>query len=80
MAHVTNMFYVFQKVVIQYIKALDSNMRKVSYLSDGAVSQYENRKKYFQLVISKNDSLIATERYFFATSHGKIVAGIAQSV
>jgi hypothetical protein len=38
MAHVTNTFYAFQKVVIQCIKTLDSNMRKISYFIDEAVS------------------------------------------
>jgi hypothetical protein len=71
MAHVTSTFYTFQKVVNQYIKTLVSNVRKISYFSDGTTSQYENRKKFANLVNHKNDFGIAAECHFFATSHGK---------
>jgi hypothetical protein len=71
MAHVTSTFYAFQKVVIQCIKTLDSNMRKIPHFSDGAASQYKNRKKFADLVNHKNDFGIAAEWHFFATSHGR---------
>jgi hypothetical protein len=38
MVHVISTFYASQKVVIQYIKTLGSNMRKILYFSDGAVT------------------------------------------
>jgi hypothetical protein len=70
MVHVTSTFYAFQKVATQYIKTLDSNMRKVLYFSDGAVSHY-NRKNFANLVNRKNDFGIAAEWHFFATGYGK---------
>jgi hypothetical protein len=53
------------------IKTMDSNMRKISYFSDGAESQYKNRKESANLVNHKNDLGIAAEWHFFATSHDK---------
>jgi hypothetical protein len=61
MAHITRTFYAFQKVVIQYSKTLDSNMRKILYLNDRAVSQCKKRKKTANLVIHRNDFGIAAE-------------------
>jgi hypothetical protein len=71
MAHITNTFYAFQKAVIQYVKTMDSKMRKILHLSDGAASQYKKNKNFANLVNHKDDSGIAAEWHFFATSHGK---------
>lgn len=46
MTHVTSTFHAFQKVVIQYIEAMDSNVRKVSYFSEGVESQHKNKKNW----------------------------------
>jgi hypothetical protein len=67
MAHVTSTFYAF----IQYIKLLNSNMKEISYFSDGDASQYKNRKNVANLVTRKKVSGIAAQWHFFVTSHGK---------
>ena len=41
------------------------------YISDGAASQYKNRKKFSNLCHHKLDFGVKAEWYFSATSHGK---------
>ena len=48
------------------------NLRKVYYFTDGASSQYKNRKKNFvNLAFHMQDFNLEAEWHFFATSHGK---------
>jgi hypothetical protein len=68
---VTSTFYAFHKVVIQYIKTLASDMRKIWYLNEGTVSQYKNTNNFANLVSHNNDSGIPAKWHFFATSNGK---------
>ena len=41
------------------------------YFSDGAVSQYKNKKNFLNLVNHNDDFGMPAEWHFFATSHGK---------
>ena len=41
------------------------------YFSDGAASQYKNRKNFINLCHHEEDFGVHAEWHFFATSHGK---------
>ena len=41
------------------------------YFSDGAASQYKNRKNFLNLCFHKSDFGVPAEWHFSATSHGK---------
>lgn len=47
------------------------NISKIFFMSDGAASQYKNRKKNSSLCKFKTNYGIDVEWHFFATSHGK---------
>lgn len=42
--HDTSIFYTFQKHLIQYITENHPKIKKIIYFSDGAASQYKNKK------------------------------------
>ena len=46
-------------------------MKQIYYFSDGAASQYKNRKNFLNLCYHHTDFGIAAEWHFSATSHGK---------
>ena len=46
-------------------------VNKIYFMSDGAASQYKNRKNFSSLCQFKNKYNIEAEWHFFATSHGK---------
>ena len=43
----------------------------VYYFSDGAASQYKNKKNFIHLACHQHDFKVPAEWHFFATSHGK---------
>ena len=45
--------------------------KKIIYFSDGATSQYKNRKNFVNLCLHKDDFGISAEWHFSATSHRK---------
>lgn len=47
------------------------NLNKIYFMSDGAASQYKNRKNFSSLCQFKKNYDIDVEWHFFATSHGK---------
>ncbi len=55
------LLYLFIKKLIEYLKQKFTLVKKIYYISDGAASQYKNRKKF----------IISVEWHFSATSHGK---------
>lgn len=70
--HNTIAFYLFQKCLIDYLKAhLASQPQKIYYFSDGAASQYKNRKNFINLCCHKEDFGVNAQWHFSATSHGK---------
>ena len=46
-------------------------MKKIFYFSDGAASQYKNRKNFINLCHHSTDFSVDAEWHFSATSHGK---------
>lgn len=62
-----------QVFIAKLINFLSSKMelRKIMFVSDGAASQYKNRKNFASLCQYKTKYNLDVEWHFFATSHGK---------
>ena len=70
--HDTIAVYLFQKKLIEFlVKTLGHLPKRILYFSDGAASQYKNRKNFLNLCHHLSDFGIPAEWHFFATSHGK---------
>ena len=72
--HDTIAVYTFQKSFINFLKTfLPTHLHpsKLIYFSDGAASQYKNRKNFSNLCFHQEDFGISAEWHFSATSHGK---------
>ena len=70
--HDTIAVYLFQKKLIEFlVKMLGQLPKKIYYFSDGAASQYKNRKNFLNLCFHESDFGIPAEWHFSATSHGK---------
>ncbi len=61
----------FSKEVNCLPEVLPSTPQKIIYFSDGAASQYKNRKNFVNLCKHETDFGIKAEWHFSATSHGK---------
>jgi hypothetical protein len=57
--------------MLTYLKELHPNLKKVIHFNDGADSQYQNFKKFINLLHHKQDFKLDGEWHFFATSHAK---------
>ena len=70
--HDTIAVYLFQKRLIAFLKQkLPFPLKKITYFSDGAASQYKNRKNFNNLCHHELDFGVKAEWHFSATSHGK---------
>ena len=72
--HDTTAVYLFQKAFIAFIRRVlprRCQPRKIIYFSDGAASQYKNRKNFVNLCHHEKDFGISAQWHFSATSHGK---------
>ena len=72
--HDTIAVYLFQKCFIAFLKdflAERLQPKKIIYFSDGAASQYKNRKNFLNLCHHREDIDITAEWHCSATSHGK---------
>ena len=65
--HDTVAVHLFQRQFIQCLK----KPSHLFYTSDGAASQYKNRKNFINLCHHEEDFGVAAEWHFSATSHGK---------
>ena len=63
--------YLFQKNLITFLKEQCSTPDKIIYFSNGAASQYKNRKNFVNLCHYQADFGIKAEWHFSATSHGE---------
>jgi len=68
--HNTTTVYTFQQHLIREIKIIP-NIEMVVYFSDGASSQYKNKKNFVNVCQHRNDYGVEAEWNFFASSHGK---------
>lgn len=79
--HNTITVYMCQTLLIARLKAKFHTVNKIYYFTDGAASQYKNRKNFLNLFYHKKDFNVEAEGHFFATSHGKGPAdGLSGSV
>lgn len=69
--HNVNAVYLFQRKLIEYLRAARSSTKKIIFFSDGAASQYKNKKNFLNLCLFREDFSFEAEWHFFATSHGK---------
>lgn len=72
--HDTTAVYLYQRCFIAFLQRFlpaRSQPRKIIYFSDGAASQYKNRKNFINLCHHELDFGISAEWHFSATSHGK---------
>lgn len=69
--HDINAVYLFQTKLVEYLRRERGSTRKIIFLSDGAASQYKNKKKFLNICLFKKDFNLEAEWHFFATSHGK---------
>ena len=72
--HDTIAVHLFQKSFIGFLKDLlpaRLYLKNTIYSSDGAASQYKNRKNFLNLCNHKDDFGVEAEWHFSATSHGK---------
>jgi hypothetical protein len=63
--------YKYQCKLIEFLKTKFETVNKIYYFSNGAASQYKNKKNFINLCNHFNDFGIHAEWHFFATSHGK---------
>lgn len=71
--HDTVAVHLFQRALITFLKSAlpITDIKKITYFSDGAASQYKNRKNFVNLCSHEADFGIKAEWHFSATSHGK---------
>ena len=70
--HDTIAVNLFQRNLIDFLKkSLPCHVKKITYFSDGAASQYKNHKNFINLCYHQLDFGIEAEWHFSATSHGK---------
>lgn len=63
--------FTVQKHLIDDIKIIALQVRKVIYFSDGSSSQYKNKKNFLNLCHHLNDFGVEAEWNFFASCHEK---------
>jgi hypothetical protein len=69
--HKNETVYAFLHQLVKYLKEEIANLKHIFYFSDGAASQYKNRKNVINLRYHFEDFGVTAEWHFFATSHGK---------
>ena len=72
--HDTTAVHLYQKCFTAFLRKFfptRSQPHKIIYFSDGAASQYKNRKNFINLCHHKEDFGITAEWHFSATAHGK---------
>jgi hypothetical protein len=69
--HNTAVVHCFQKYFIEDLKAIAPTIKKVIYFTDGASSQYKNKKNFLNICYHEQDFGLQVEWHFFATAHGK---------
>ena len=72
LTHDTVAVHLFQNYLIAFLKEKFGSLPlKIFYFSDGASSQYKNRKNFVNLCHHQSDFGVPAEWHFSATSHGK---------
>ncbi|KAL5509316.1 hypothetical protein EMCRGX_G004658 [Ephydatia muelleri] len=63
--------HLFVKNFLDFLALNIKGLKKVYYFTDGASSQYKNRKNFINLAFHMEDFNVEAEWHFFATAHGK---------
>lgn len=71
LTHDTLFVYAVQKKLIPVLKATVPQLKKVHYFTDGAASQYKNKKIFLNLLFHKKDFQLEAVHNHHVTSHGK---------
>lgn len=71
MNHNFDAVYQFQQELFDFLRNRFNVVNKIFFFSDGAGSQYKNKKNFYQLCQYKKTQNFDVEWHFFATSHGK---------
>ena len=74
LSHDTTAVYLYQKCFITFLRSFlppSCQPHMIVYFSDGAGSQYKNRKNFLNLCFHREDFGICAEWHFSATAHGK---------
>ena len=72
LTHDTVAVHCYQRHLIAFLQTSLPHLHHIVYFSDGAASQYKNRKNFSNLICHANDfPAVTAEWHFFATSHGK---------
>lgn len=71
LGHITASVSAFQAELLGMLSSDLPSLRKIYYFSDGASSQYKNKKNFLNLCYHESDFHLSAEWNFFATSHGK---------
>ena len=69
--HNTATVHYFQQHLVNHINENHPHIKKFIYFSDGAASQYKNKKNFINLCHHKTDFNLEAEWHFFALCHGK---------
>lgn len=69
--HTTTAVYTFQKRLVFFLKKYLNKLIKIIYVSDGAASQYKNRKNVANFRWHFEDFSVDVEWHYTATAHGK---------
>ena len=69
--HDTIAVFMFQEVLIKYLKNKFTQVTKIYYFSDEAAQQFKNKKAFANLCCHRVDFAVYAEWYFFATAHSK---------
>lgn len=56
---------------MQFLRSEFETIDKITFFSDGAASQYKNKKNFYNVCLFEGEFGIKAEWHFFATSHGK---------
>ncbi|KZS09833.1 Cc8L18.2-like protein [Daphnia magna] len=69
--HDTLAVHAFLRPVLTHLKSINPLLKKVIYFTDGAASQYKNKKNFANLCSHEADFGLMAEWHFFASCHGK---------
>jgi hypothetical protein len=71
LTHDTLTVHAFLRPVLSHLKETNPLIKKVIYFTDGAASQYKNKKNFANLCSHEADFGLKAEWHFFASCHGK---------
>lgn len=69
--HTYEAVHQFKEELFKYLSQRFTSLKKIFFFSDGAASQYKNKKNFFELCQHHKKHNFKVEWHFFATSHGK---------